>query len=403
MTIDFRCENCGKLLSVDNQAGGAARCPHCRKKVTVPDALAALPRPHVPPDARCASAALPAVAQASGQADARPGVQEPVGGEAFNGAMATAMPWVISAFLHLGMFLVMLFFVMVSWVTKIPTTIDIPGPAPDREKFGGVMNPRTDTPTKEENDRRTVVQRYIKREDQVDKGKTEQTVKLLAPSSGGVRGGAADLGLTNQDAAGGPRIPFIGGGGKGFHIVFVVDRSGSMAPTFERVRFEMLKTIGHFEAGQDFTIILFADNRYIEGPRKRLVMATDANKDAAYNFLKDITASTSTTVLPALKRAFEVLRYADASKPGRLVYLLSDGDFAGMSGGSAYTAADGRTLNGNEAVIQWLRENNPRDEAKGRVHVHTFLYLSKDEEAMKVMRTIAKENGGWFKPISSDE
>ena len=213
--------------------------------------------------------------------------------------------------------------------------------------------------------------------------------------------GKLDLGEEDSNSA--PPSKFFDSAANAHHIVYVVDRSGSMAPTFEHVRLEILKSISRLQPEQDFTIILFADNQFIEGPQKRLVSADLANKRAADSFLKDITASNTTTVLPALKRAFEVLKYADASKPGRLVYLLSDGDFAGMSGGSTYTAADGRALNGNDAVVQWLRENNPKDEAKGRVQVHTFLYLSKDEEALKVMRTIARENGGWFKPISADE
>ena len=49
MTVDFRCEKCGKLLSVDAAEGSSVRCPHCNKKVQVPAALAALPRPQVPP------------------------------------------------------------------------------------------------------------------------------------------------------------------------------------------------------------------------------------------------------------------------------------------------------------------------------------------------------------------
>jgi hypothetical protein len=313
------------------------------------------------------------------------------------------MPWVISAFMHLGVFLVMIFFVIVTMNPKIPVNIFIPGPATSQDNLGGVMNPQTENPSPRDNDKRTVDRRDPKRKEQVDRGKTEKTVDLLAASSDGARGAAAELGLDNRDTSGGPESIIFGRKGNGYHVVFVIDRSGSMAPTFERVRFEMLKSISRLVKEMDFTIILFADNQYIEGPRKGLVPAELVNKDAATNFLKDVTASTSTTVLPALKRAFEVLKFADASKPGRLVYLLSDGDFAGMSGGSTYTGADGRALNGNEAVVQWLRDNNPRDFAKGRVQVHTFLYLSKDEEAMKVMRTIARENSGWFKPISSDE
>ena len=405
MTIDFRCENCGKMLSVDDQPGNAVRCPHCRKKVTVPEGLAGLPRPHVPPNARPATAHPGG--QGQGQADGRQDEQdeeEPVEGQAVMGAMATIMPWVISVFLHVGVCLVMLFFVMAVVNTKIPPDIIVPDAALNLDNPGGVMNPKTETVSKSQNERRTVVKRYTKREEQVDKGKTEKTIELLAASSDGAHGGAADLGLTASDAAGGPKSRFFGSGGNaGYHIVYVVDRSGSMAPTFQQVQNEMLKSISQLKQAQDFSIILFADNQCIEGPQKRLVSAELVNKIAANNFLKDITASSTTTVLPALKRAFQILKYADATKPGRLIYLLSDGDFAGISGGSEYTGADGRVLNGNEAAIQWLRDNNPKEEKKGLVHVNTFLYLSKDEEAKKVMETIAKENGGRFKLISADE
>ena len=404
MTIDFRCENCGKMLSVDDQPGNAVRCPHCRKKVTVPEGLAGLPRPHVPPNARPATAHPGG--QGQGQADGRQDEQdeeEPVEGQAVMGAMATIMPWVISVFLHVGVCLVMLFFVMAVVDAKAPIDINVPDAALNLDNPGGVMNPKTETVSKSQNERRTVVKRYTKREEQVDKGKTEKTIELLAASSDGAHGGAADLGLTASDAAGGPRSRFFGSGGNAYHIVYVVDRSGSMAPTFQQVQNEMLKSISQLKQAQDFSIILFADNQCIEGPQKRLVSAELVNKIAANNFLKDITASSTTTVLPALKRAFQILKYADATKPGRLIYLLSDGDFAGISGGSEYTGADGRVLNGNEAAIQWLRDNNPKEENKGLVHVNTFLYLSKDEEARKVMETIAKENGGRFKLISADE
>ena len=107
--------------------------------------------------------------------------------------------------------------------------------------------------------------------------------------------------------------------------------------------------------------------------------------------------------MPGLKRAFQVLKYADASKAGRVIYLLSDGDFAGMPGGSQYRTADGKVHRGNEAVIQWLRDNNPKEEKKGLIRVNTILYRNKDEEAMKVMETIAKDSGGRFKLISPDE
>lgn len=399
MTVDFRCENCGKLLSVDEQPGSPVRCPHCRKKVTVPEGLAALPRPHVPPNAGAAPPPVQQPQQGDPGAEGEEQEEEPVEETAVMGAMAMIMPWVISLFLHFGVILVMFFIVMLAVNTKIPPEIVVPDAALSTDNPGGVLNPKNETVSKSQNERRTVVKRYTKREDQVDKGKTKETVQLLAASSDGASGGAAELGLTNSDAAGGPRSNFFGSGGNAYHIAYVVDRSGSMAPTFQQVRHEMLKSIAKLQPSQDFTIILFSDNEYIEGPSKRMVFATLENKLAANTFLEDITASGATTVLPALKRAFQLLKFpADPRKKGKLIYLLSDGDFEGLGGGSTYNG-----MRGNEAVIRWLQDNNTKDASKGRVHVNTFLYLSNDDEAKKVMQTIATENGGYFKLISPDE
>jgi len=395
MAVDFRCENCGKMLSIDAEPGTLARCPHCRKKVTVPAGLASLPRPHVPPNA-----APPPPPQYQGQQPpGEEGEEEPVEGEAVMGAMAMIMPWVISVFLHLGLFLIMLFFVMVVVNDKIPESVIVPDAVLNERNPGGVMNPKTQQLSKSHNERRTVVKRYSKREERVDKGKTEKTVELLAPSADGAKGGAAELGLTNSDSRGGPRSRFFGSGGNAYHIIYVVDRSGSMAPTFDEVRNEMLKSISRLKPVQDFAIVLFSDNKYVEGPAKRMVSADLQFKLAANDFLKKITPSGQTTVLPALQRAFTLFKYADQSRPGNLVYLLSDGDFAGITGGSVYVAEDGRQLNGNPAVIAWLQDNN---KAK-KVYVNTFLYHSKDATAIKVMQQVAQQNGGRFKQISSDE
>ena len=86
-----------------------------------------------------------------------------------------------------------------------------------------------------------------------------------------------------------------------------------------------------------------------------------------------------------------------------MIYLISDGDFQGLTGGSRYTSADGKELRGNEAMLQWLRDNNPKQLGKGRVRICTFLFGEADEGAVKLMKTIAEESGGWYKRISFDE
>ncbi len=53
---------------------------------------------------------------------------------------------------------------------------------------------------------------------------------------------------------------------------------------------------------------------------------------------------------------------------------------------------------GGEAIVSWLKDNN----ANGDVTVHTFLF-GKDAVATKTLKTIAKQHGGTFKPVSLDE
>jgi len=84
-----------------------------------------------------------------------------------------------------------------------------------------------------------------------------------------------------------------------------------------------------------------------------------------------------------------------------VIYLLTDGDFAGVTGGSTYTTPDGRRFQGNEAVIRYVNDHNPQGE--NRVRFHTLLYLSRSATAVKVMKKLADESGGSYKHISSDE
>ncbi len=205
-----------------------------------------------------------------------------------------------------------------------------------------------------------------------------------------------------EDSNSVPSSEFISLPGYPHHIVYVVDASGSMAPTFQKVQARILKSVSRLYPTQNFSIIFFGE-QLIQSPQKGLVAASPENKIAASTFIKDVTPGGSTAVLPALRRAMQLLKSANPREPGRLIFLLSDGDFAGIDGGSRYTTFDGKTFTGNQAVIQWLRDNNPKEEKKGRVHVCTFLYLNREPEPIRVMETIAKENAGRFKLISIDE
>ncbi len=209
-----------------------------------------------------------------------------------------------------------------------------------------------------------------------------------------------DLEMPHENAV--PPSEFYGSDANAHHIVYVIDRSGSMAPIFGEVQVEILKSINKLQATQNFSIIFFSENEFLQGPHKDMILASPENKLAASKFIEMVTPQGATIVLPALKHAIQLLEHADPRKPGRVIYLLSDGDFASMSGSLRYTTPDGNTFGGNEAVIQWLRDNNPKDE-KGLIHVNTLLHLNSNKADIDVMSTIAKDSAGKFKLIAADD
>ncbi|MCX5670660.1 MAG: VWA domain-containing protein [Planctomycetota bacterium] len=180
----------------------------------------------------------------------------------------------------------------------------------------------------------------------------------------------------------GPPTTFFGSGSRADHVCYVIDRSGSMIDTFQFVRQEMLISISRLRPSQDFHVLLFAEANPKELMHRRLVPASDRYKQDVADFLDSIRAEGKTDPIPALLRAFDVLAKADASKPGKVIYLLTDGVFPD-----------------SQAVLQAIRARN----ADKGVIIHTFLYGNKPPEAEKVMKDIAAENGGKYKFVSADE
>ncbi len=385
MTMDFRCDKCGKMLKLHGKPSERVRCTNCGCWTRVPALFGQLPRPHVKPDARSVTIAVKDETEAA----------SPVA----LAAIGSSMPWLLSALTHVGVFLVMLFIMLIVQHPQEPDP-------PLGKAFNYAPPPPTGKIKKTEGgdskaaaaDRRLIRQRPT-REIQIAAGSTTTKVVLENPFNGPGRS-LTGLDILDGNTSGGGlygiKGPQIAGGP--VNIVYVVDRSGSMAPRFQEVRWELIRSISQLEPGHKFHIVLFGDGKTIEGPNRWLIAPEMRNRLAAARFLKKQTAVGTTTALVALKRAFAVL----ASAPGdesRLIYLLSDGDFSGLAGGSSYRTRDGRRLDGNEAVLQWLADNN----AGPKVHINTVLLHSTDPTAVKVLKTIAKQNGGRFKYVSPDE
>ncbi len=406
MGVDFRCEKCGKQITgIDGKAGSTVKCPHCQKKVTVPAATAAMARPQVPgnsappPDGPPPEPVSPEVALA--------GLQDVVTGDEREDVMvsvvAKIMPWLISVFLHLGIAMLALFLVIFSQAAKAMTT---PPEAPEGVTIPeaelsenpnelGSSNPGMGSPdieTKQSVKRVDEKRGWATREGPgttvgIDTGQTGEKLEMFGTGGGasGSEGGQlAAYGLAVNGGSGAPRSGFLGTKGNAYHIVWVIDRSGSMVTegVFETVKMEMIKSISKLVEKQDFHIILFSDNKPLENGSQGLVIADSANKQTATRFLDVQIAEGKTDPVPALQRAFDVMEHPVVKGKGKLIYLLTDGAFPD-----------------NDAVLKVIREKN----AKKEILVNTFLYSHEPGEAQKVMKTIADENGGRYKLITEDE
>lgn len=187
----------------------------------------------------------------------------------------------------------------------------------------------------------------------------------------GAGSGGAGLGLGSD---GGGTVEFFGTGGavQGVrHVVYVVDRSGSMALTFQLVCAELRRSVGNLRRSQKFHVIFFNTGDPLENPPQRLVPAIASFKEQFSQFLETVTTTGGTKPERALKRAL-------ALQPD-ILYLLSDG------------------INFDPELMgklnDWNRERKTR--------IFTIAYL--DQEGRAVLENIAREHGGEFKFVSDDD
>jgi formylglycine-generating enzyme required for sulfatase activity len=178
-----------------------------------------------------------------------------------------------------------------------------------------------------------------------------------------------------------PRSEFGGLGGNAHHVVYLIDRSGSMFDIMDAVNKQITTSVKNLKPKQDFHVIMFANGAPLEKKPMSLAPPTPENRLALDKFLSTVKPEGTTNPVKAINRAFDVLAKADNSR-GKLIYMLTDGVFSD-----------------NEAVMSAIRVRNRRR----RVMINTFLYGWKPPLAVKVMTQIARENGGGYKYIDPDK
>ena len=303
-------------------------------------------------------------------------------------AMLKATPWIIAVFANAAIMLILLFIVLITGGSLFGTDIIVPDARLSQNPGGSVNPAATETSERTRSVRPTPTRKFSPKESPaVDSGRTSDSSELIGMAAGGASGGSP-FGTTSG-GGGGPASSFYGAGGNAHHIVYAIDRSGSMGQGGKMVllRQQLMLSIAKLSPVQDFHVIMFSSVRGDppkEKTPKHLTIANDESRMQVAKFLDEIgEAEGDTVAAPAIKRAMAVLANADPKRPGKLIYLLTDGE-----------------LSDRQDVFKTLTEENKRKD----VLINTFL-LSDEEERIpaETLRRIAKENGGRYKHVSPDE
>jgi len=389
MALKFRCSNCGKRLTVNEAPGATVPCPHCNQPTTVPADAQPTEIPGTvaavaPP---VAEAATPVGTPVAASADAP--LQEPE-----EQPVSTVMAWLglyvpsfgTSVVLHIAIGLLAWF---VAWQTptqaeqlpfvyKSAVVSENKAKVEKREKRNTAKDTRPKSPTNKQGTGRgnfrpgptSIVRQYTQNPfPDVASNNLEQLDVI------GVGGGGKEIG--GFEGLGSGRGGFFGAGGGGSDIidesakiVYVVDRSGSMTDSIDFVKYELKRSIGELTEAKEFHVIFYSSGPPVEMPTRRLVNATERNKQLAYEFIDGVIAQGETDPSKALERAFDC-------KP-ELIYLLTDGEF-------------------DRAIIDQVKRMN----VGGKVIVHTIGFLYKTGEA--VLKQIAEEAHGNYKFVSEQD
>ena len=129
----------------------------------------------------------------------------------------------------------------------------------------------------------------------------------------------------------------------------------------------MKRSLGELTDEYEFHVIFYSQGPPVEMPTRRLVNATERNKELAYEFIDSIIPYSETDPSKALERAF-------ACRP-EVIYLLTDGEF-------------------DRGIIDLVRRLNVGK--KTVVHTICFMYRSGEP----VLQQIANENGGSYRFVA---
>jgi len=365
MAFRFRCTHCGKRVTVNEDPGADVTCPHCNQALTVPDdaqpmedGAPAEPEPVAEADVAQAEAAAPDEGELDEEEDEEGGM------DTVMGWLALYLPsWGTSVVLHAAVIILAAFMVWQQQTVQPPFMYKSAVVADTKHKTKKRKQvKRQESRGKMKPNPTSIVRQFTQNPVPDVATNNMEVLKVIGVGGGGnVLGGWEGLGQGRG---------FFGAGGEeevAHKIVYVVDRSGSMTDSIDYVKFELKRSIGELGEETEFHVIFYSSGPPVEMPTRRLVPATERNKQLAFEFIDSIIAQGETDPSKALDRAFAV--------GPELVYLLTDGEF-------------------DKAIVDRVDRLNGGDE----ITVHTIGFLYRIGE--KVLKQIAEQNNGNYKFVS---
>jgi len=363
MALKFRCAKCGKRLTVDEPAGAEVTCPYCNQRVVVPaDAVATGPGGVV--GSASAAGSVPESKEEKQEAS-----EEQTAMDTVMAWLALYLPsWGTSVVLHAGVIILAAFVAWQSYAVQPPFEYKSAVVTQTQKK----TEKRPRLKMQEETSRGKMIPRPSSLVHSLDNPFPDVAANQMdVLTVMGVGGGGKELGGFEGLGTGGRG--FFGAGGdvdEARKIVYVVDRSGSMTDSIDYVKFELKREIGELVEDKEFHVIFYSDGPPMEMPTRRLVNATERNKQLAFEFIDGIIARGETDPSEALKRAF-------GTKP-ELIYLLTDGEF-------------------DRSIVGLVKQLNSNQQVT--VHTIGFLY----DIGATVLKQIADENNGNYKFVSEKD
>ena len=412
MAEPLRCDKCGRLIDLEANKDGLVTCPSCHQQVrrsapnspddtvVIPFADDAVTKSLAPAEQSFTAAeTTPANANQPAQSEQptpaivlqpaqvmQAGPDEP---DVVIGIMTKLMPWATSIFVHAAVLLILGFVTMVIFPTRLTpsevTVADAAIPQNITEQLD--MASADDSQLQQQAVQQFTPQSWTDTAIPPTEGGGNEGTDTDAPiglegngifGAPGKGGGSGGDGFGFTSGGGGTAARFMGIPGSAYHIVYVCDRSGSMLDSLDDVKAEIIRSISRLQPVQTFHIIFFAAGKPVETEPKTLVYANEASKRGALLSLRKVVAEGQTDPMPALRRAFDALAQAPNKNRGKLIYLLTDGEFPD-----------------NDEVLKQIRVLN-KDKA---VCINTILYKHRSESSVAVLEAIAKENRGVFKFI----